>query len=166
MSHIIAIDPGNTASAYAALNNNTYDLVQFAKQENQSFRKNIPDIIKRCSPSDVIIEMISSYGMAVGREVFETCVWIGRYLEIFESMSIPTHLIYRTDVKMNLCGQARAKDTNIRIALIDRFAKFDFKNGKGKKDNPDFFYGVSKDIWSAIAVGVTFLDLKKEAKSD
>lgn len=58
----------------------------------------------------------------------------------------------------------KAKDSNIRQALIDRYAKHDFKNGKGVKKNPDTFYGVSKDVWQAIAVGVTYYELLKEGE--
>jgi hypothetical protein len=56
----------------------------------------------------------------------------------------------------------KAKDSNIRQALIDRYAQFDFKNGKGTKANQDVFYGVSKDVWAAIAVGVTYYEKQKE----
>ena len=55
----------------------------------------------------------------------------------------------------------KAKDSNIRQALIDRFANFDFKNGKGTAKNKDVFYGVTKDVWSAIAIGVTYYEKNK-----
>lgn len=69
----------------------------------------------------VIIEMIASYGMPVGKEVFETCVWIGTFKEIALNQDIETEYIYRKDEKMNICHSMKAKDSNIRQALIDRF---------------------------------------------
>ncbi len=97
--------------------------------------------------------MIASYGLAVGKEVFETCVWIGRFIECFKCPF--TWYIYRKEEKMNLCGSMKAKDSNIRQALIDRFGVVGTKREKG------WFYGFKKDIWSAYAVGVTFLDKQK-----
>jgi hypothetical protein len=151
---VLAIDPGNIESAYTLMNDH-YEIFQFGKIGNEEMLS----VIKDTMPDVVVIEMVASYGMAVGKEVFETCVWVGRFLQASE---VETKLIYRKDVKMNLCGQTRAKDSNIRQALIDRFAKHDFKNGKGIKKNPDWFYGFKADIWQAYAVGVTYIDSELE----
>lgn len=78
----------------------------------------------------LVIEMIASYGMAVGQTVFETCVWIGRFVEIASFNNIKFEYIYRKDEKMNLCYSMKAKDSNIRQALIDRFGPV------GTKKNP------------------------------
>jgi len=94
------------------------------------------------------IEMIASYGMAVGREVFETCVWIGRFIEAWHSPD-DVRLIYRKDVKMYLCGTPRAKDANIRQALIDLLGP------QGTKKQPGPTYGVKSHAWAALAVAVT-----------
>jgi hypothetical protein len=102
------------------------------------------------------IEMIASYGMPVGKDVFETCLWIGRFREIFGWDR--TTLVYRKDVKLELCGSPRARDSNIRQALLDRFPATGggAKPAIGTKASPGPLYGVSKHAWSALAVGVTF----------
>lgn len=140
-----------------------FRLIDFGKVENEQLLTKIEEWFAVDSNIDAVaLEMISSYGMAVGKDVFETCVWIGRFVQALQGQDI--NYIYRKDEKMNLCGSMKAKDSNIRQALIDRYAKFDFKNGKGVKKNPDTFYGVSKDVWAAIAVGVTYWDMKMEGE--
>lgn len=155
---ILAIDPGNIESAYVLMDEK-YRPLFFDKVENEQLKdmlycKDFADI------SMCVIEMVASYGMAVGKEVFETCVWIGKFEEaVLNSCPADVKWLYRKDVKMNLCGQTKAKDANIRQALIDRFGVV------GTKKNPGWFYGFKSDIWAAYAVGVTYLDtLKGENK--
>lgn len=146
---ILAIDPGNTQSGAAIIEMPEFRLEWFAKLPNED----LYNVVKRYDFDEVVIEMVACYGMPVGKDVFETCLWIGRYIEQLKEHKIS--FVYRKEEKMHLCGDMRAKDSNIRQALINRYAKHDFKNGKGVKNNPDTFYGVAKDVWQAIAVGVT-----------
>jgi len=102
------------------------------------------------------IEMIASYGMPVGREVFETCVWIGRFMQAWQDPA-SVRLVYRRDVKLHLCGSPRAKDPNVRQALIDLFPATG--GGKtpqiGTKKQPGPLFGVSSHAWPALGVAVT-----------
>ena len=83
-----------------------------------------------CESADFLaLEMIASYGMAVGKEVFETCVWIGRFQQKWR-WPAEVRFVYRQDVKLHLCGSPRAKDANIRQALLDMFPS----TGGGKID--------------------------------
>lgn len=149
---ILSVDPGNKESAYALLDQDLRPL-EFGKVENET----LLDVIDNFARIDnkFVIEMVASYGMAVGKEVFETVFWIGRFWQEASNCGYGRGLtkIYRKDVKINLCNSMKAKDGNIRQALIDRFGVV------GVKKNPGWFYGVSKDVWSAIAVGVTFADM-------
>jgi hypothetical protein len=97
------------------------------------------------------IEMVASYGMPVGREVFETVRWIGRFQQAWRDPET-VRFVYRKDVKLHLCGSARAKDANIRQALIDKLGPV------GTKAVPGPLYGVKSHIWSALAVAVTALE--------
>lgn len=157
---VFAIDPGNTESGYALIQMPEFQLLDFGKVNNEFLLKDIPVLAERADR--FAIEMVASYGMAVGKDVFETCVWIGRFIQ---KSPCRHNFVYRKDEKMCLCGSLKAKDSNIRQALIDRYATFDFKSGKGTKKNPDTFYGVSKDAWQAIAVGVTYYEKENETCS-
>lgn len=148
---IVAIDPGPEESAILGL----YDgrVIEPAILANAEVMEHVTRI---GGGSYLAVEMIASYGMPVGKDVFETCVWIGRFIEAWADDST-AHKVYRKDVKLHLCGSPRAKDANIRQALIDRFGP-----GKevavGKKANPGPLYGIKSHLWAALAVAVTFHD--------
>lgn len=100
------------------------------------------------------VEMIACYGMPVGAETFQTCLMIGRLQEIWEQKGNPIRLVYRREVKIHLCGTMKAKDPNIRQALIDRLGVV------GTKKNPGPLLGVSSHLWSALAVAVYSFDTR------
>jgi hypothetical protein len=150
---ILSIDPGNIESAYVLLDDNLKP-VEFGKFINENVRQELRRYLNKYHHEiHIAIEMIASYGMAVGKEVFETCIWIGRFTEMVETFNMNTHYIYRKDEKINLCGTMKAKDSNIIQALKDRFGD------KGTKKAPGWFYGFGKDVWQAYAVGVTYHDM-------
>ena len=149
----MAIDPGNEQSAFCWYADDEQKPYRFGKWPNAQ----VLDMLERESTSCLLaIEMIASYGMPVGREVFETCVWIGRFVQAWQGDHA---LVYRREVKLHLCGQPRAKDANIRQALIDRWGGKD--RAVGKKASPGPLYGVSADVWSALAIAVTYVDTRQ-----
>lgn len=160
---ILAIDPGNVESAYCFIDGNSLKPGAFDKVINEKLLDLIHsfDCFYECAlPDVVVIERVASYGMAVGKEVFQTCEWVGRFTEAVLAQGVTVEYIYRKDEKLHICHDSRAKDGNIRRALIDRFAKYDLKNGKGTKAKPDWFYGFWADIWAAYAVAITWAETK------
>jgi hypothetical protein len=149
---ILAIDPGTTQSGWVL-----YD----GDRVSDSGVLDNPTVLKnllgdwRVMAQHLAIEMIASYGMPVGREVFETVVWIGRFQQAWGEPDA-VRLVYRRDVKLHLCGTSKAKDPNVRQALLDLFPR---SGGGatpqvGTKSQPGPLYGVSTHAWPALAVAV------------
>lgn len=151
---VLAIDPGNERSAWCIYDHGRPFAFSIEPNAELLARMLVGDWPHPMECAELAIEMIASYGMPVGREVFETCVWIGRFVQAWGSEHA---FVYRKDVKLHLCGQPRAKDANIRQALIDRFGPGKDK-AVGTKKQPGPLYGVSSDVWSALAVAVTHSD--------
>ena len=137
----------------------------------------------------LVLEMIASQGMAVGAETFETCVWIGRFMEAWGG---PAHRVLRGEVKIHLCGSMRAKDPNIRAALLDRYGgesaalarprkcepcrgRGEIRVGRGKERIATGcascrgsgkvgafgpLHGIASHEWAALAVGLTWAETK------
>jgi hypothetical protein len=148
---IVAIDPGSTQSAFVEYDTDTALPISWAKQPNETMLLTLDDL----AADALAIEMIASYGMAVGAEVFETAVWSGRFIERYLATGADELCqIFRREVKLHLCGNQRAKDPNIRQALIDRYGPGKDK-AVGLKASPGPLYGIGGDCWSALGVAVT-----------
>lgn len=153
---VLAIDPGNEYSAWVLIDTETYRPLKFDKANNLIV---LHDIAYELDYDAVVIEKIASYGMPVGETVFDTCIWIGRFMQTIEDYKRKSsHVCRRYEVKMNICHDARAKDSNIIQALCDRFAPGQMNRGKGTKKEPGWFYGFRADVWQAYALGVTYID--------
>ena len=154
---ILAIDPGNIQSGYCFMAED-YKPIIHGKADNKLILTKIDSAEVRYA----VIEMVASYGMPVGQTVFDTCVWIGRFTQELENNGIPVKYVKRKEYVAEFCGNTRANDANVRQYLVDRFAPYTPNHGKGVKKSPGWFYGVSKDAWSAIAIGTYFLDKERE----
>ena len=128
--------------------------VRFGITENRALIKLVRESVG-LGFKTLAIEIVKSYGNVMGDSVLETVEWIGRFQEAFAAG--PIVRLSRKEIVTNICGHARAKDKNVRQAVIDRFG------GKakalGSKKNPGVIYGAKKDIFSALAVALTFFDL-------
>ena len=143
MSVILAIDPGPEQSGYVLWDHDEKRVLESGVSPNADL------LCLVCEQDDIAVEMIASYGMPVGAEVFETCVWIGRFMQ--ESVG-GFKRIFRRDVKLHLCGNARAKDNNVWQALVDRYGP------PGTKKKPGALYGVRSHARAALAEAVTHGD--------
>lgn len=147
---ILALDPGPTQSAYVRWDGTK------VLEKGIAPNKDVLEIVQydACWVDRLAIEMIACYGMAVGAETFETCVWIGRFMErwAWHAGNETIQRLPRLDIKVHLCKSARAKDANVRQALIDRFGM------PGTRKTPGPLFGVTSHCWSALAVGVCAYD--------
>jgi hypothetical protein len=156
--YVLAIDPGNVESAWARINQDTCRPLDIGKAPNDRLRAMLASV----SPTTLVaVEMIASYGMPVGKEVFDTVLAVGRYQQIVDQArgEGATLLVYRKDVKVHHCGTTKAKDANVTQALVDRFASGVSNKGKGTVKAPGWFYGFRADIWQAYAVAVLVADV-------
>lgn len=155
---VLALDPGDTYTGYCFIDQETLRPIRFGKEANHI----VLLMVQLEAYNFLVIERVASYGMAVGRNVFETCEWVGRFSQ---ASTAPVGYIYRQDEKLHICHGSRAKDANIRRALIDRFAKKDLKTGKGTKKSPDWFYQFYSDVWAAYAAGITCIETEMTGRA-
>lgn len=132
----------------------------FAKVTNEELLRTLYMGIALDPPDVVVIEWSAPRGMPASAQFLESVWWSGRFVEAASREGgPPVKRVERTKVKLHLCGQLKAKDSNIIAALIDRYGGTGGKAAAvGLKATPGPLYGVHDDVWQALAVAVTYLD--------
>lgn len=104
----------------------------------------------------LVIEKVESYGMAVGKETFETVYWSGIFAEAHGLSN--TSRMGRGEIKMFHCGTKRATDSNVRMAILDRFGGKD--RAIGNKRCPGPLYAVTGHLMQALALAIAWTELQ------
>lgn len=136
----------------------------------------------------VVCEFPQPRGQLMSWQLIDTVEMIGRFKQhgiAFGSPFFQFHKIDRAHVKSHVCaGVQRPKDSNVRQALVDKFGGESATSGpkcpecKGsggfgrgasrevcsrcngsKEVTPGALYGVTGDVWQALAVAVMFSEI-------
>jgi hypothetical protein len=147
---IMGVDPGSAETAYCLVNEDL-SIMRANKISNQEFL-NYLSMIR--FPFELAIEGIQSYGMVVGREIFDTCYMIGRTYQVCENSSIGKAIYNRPEYARAICGVGKVNDAVLRQVLMTRF-------GGDRKGEPLNQLKGCSDLRSAFAVAVYHADLSK-----
>lgn len=152
---IYGVDPGTTETGFVLWDGKK--VLECGIEPNDVFLERLRTTEVKGPP--MFIEMIASYGMPVGKETFETVVWIGRFIEVWSILGWPWQFCYRIQIKSHHCHSTKAKDSNVSQALRDKYGQV------GTKKKPGPLYGVSKHMWSALAIATYAMETKMPCSS-
>lgn len=140
---ILCIDPGNEKSGWATVAPGPA-LIDCGKDANADVRERVCEGAFEA----LILEGIQSYGKPVGRSIFGTAQWLGRYWECAAARELPVVCVFRPEVFRAVTGCMRGGDRILRHVLSLRFGKETARKLGGK----------GSDTWSAFALGVYYWD--------
>ncbi len=161
---VVGIDPGQKQSAVVTWRGGTYIHAEIIENREVLY------FLDRGDPINwhlVIEQMVGTYtrreGQFVGTSVLDTCVWSGRFIEHWECGSVPGRWTFvpRKAVVAYLCGNAKANDSDVRAAIIDRYGG-DKASAVGTKKKPGPLYDLRADLWQAAALVEWYRDTAGE----
>lgn len=155
---VLGIDPGNEESAFVMYDAGLARLLAFGDWPNAKLLAAIHGMAGQVHA--LAIEYPQPRGQPMYTQLVDTIFWIGRFVE---RAGREWHPVNRMHVKIHLCGTPRGKDSNVRAALVSRWSVgapgLGGSGPVGTKAKPGPLYGVSGDVWAALAVAVTFAEV-------
>lgn len=136
----LGIDPGTKESGWALLEGKTVIGAGVSSNDQLLYS------IKNMTADVLALEVFEARGMPIGEDSIETILFTGMLMRAWGNK---LRRVRRSEVKLHLCGTSRAKDANVRQALIDLIG------APGTKKNPGPTYGVTSHAWAALAAAYT-----------
>lgn len=160
---IFAIDPGPEKSAYVE-----YDPTKPLRPlDGWCHVDNLEllDYLKHCATHFSVgaIEVVQSYMLRVGQDVFTTCEWIGTFNNEWRRQTqCALERLTKLEVNRHLCNKNNAGKADVRGAIYQRFGG-SRRSAMGINKAPGPLYGFTGDhVWDALAVAVTWHELNKD----
>lgn len=159
---LLALDPGSEKTGVVLMDPDTWVISAHAILPNPELLLMIQG--GAYGASHLVIEEVRSYGNIVGRTIFQTVFWSGRFAQAFESMGVGRwSMMQRQLVYRSLLARPTGTDAMVSCAVRDLYAeRFAGRLGggkvpvKGKKASPGPLYGVKADEWQALALALTW----------
>jgi hypothetical protein len=147
---VLAIDPGYRQSAFVLFDGTR--IVSHGIEQNEQL---LADLASSAHTGILVLEemqLFSSFG--VGKEIFDSVFWSGRFAQVWAPR--PFGRLLRSKIRGHL-GAGKGGDAAVRQALIARFGPYK-EDAIGKKTAPGPLFGIKADEWSALAIAVTWWD--------
>ena len=162
--NFMSIDAGSVESAYMVFNAGKivkavqvkhglgapFTIAGFGKVENSLIHQIIKELAQEGVIDTVVFEFPYPRGMPTSYDEFLMVEWVGRLRRTAELAGLKVCKVWRHREKSCVCGNGRATDSNIRTALIDIYG------APGTKKSPGNTFGITADVWQALAVAHTF----------
>ncbi len=157
MKPIFAIDPGPEKSAYVEYvpRNVPMPIIVADHVDNSEL---LPLLGSLARSRIGVIEVMQSYRLRVGKDVFATCEWIGRFDVAWRQCATGwLQRLTKPEVSSHLCSRRNANKADVRGALYQRFGDGSRRSAVGVKKAPGPLYGLKGDhVWDALALAVTW----------
>lgn len=160
--NILAIDPGSEESGWVRITAG-HAIVDHGIDDNELML----EMLRSERMADMLVtEYMEPQGLPMSKQSMRTLWWIGRFREAWGRPKLYQE-VTRRQVKSHICQSQRARDSNIRQALIDRYPA----SGGGKtpqigtKSQPGPLLGMTSHCWAALAVGITYLETMAREKA-
>ena len=155
---ILGIDPGSEKSAVVIWDTDSETVELHSIIENERVLVGLR--MHQFRPDEIGIEIPRGFGGKAGNEIYDTCIWSGRFDEAAKAHGYSSVLLGRKEIVTHLCDSSRAGDKDVREAIMYRFG------GKvkaiGCKKDPGPLFGIKADEWSALAVCLFLADREAE----
>lgn len=150
---VMGIDPGPTVSGWAVYDGT--DPVVCGVDGNDDVVAMVK-IAQARGPVTLVIERVQNYGRNVGKSLFDTLYWSGRFAQAGYDSGHVVQRLYFMDVRQHFVGKKLARERDVWLKLVERYGGAE--RAVGTRKAPGTIAHVKGHARSAFALALTWWD--------